>query len=165
MSLKTGLSMFALTVVGSLSLAACAAPTGDATAPEGQPGDSAADELRLAKYNRCKTDADCVAVPTPACCPNGLKTAVNETKVASFEKDNACKVHNQACPQFVILETRVAECNADTKKCEMIKPEDVKCGGFTMNSHHCADGYSCDHTGINPDMPGKCMKDPAPVSE
>ncbi len=165
MSLKTVLSMLALTVVGSLSVAACAAPTDDATDPEAEPADSTADELRLAKYNSCKTDADCVAVPTPACCPNGLKSAVNETKVASFEKNNACKVHNQACPRFVILETRVVECNTGTKKCEMVKPEDVKCGGFMMNSHHCADGYSCDHTGINPDVPGRCTKDPAPVSD
>jgi hypothetical protein len=165
MSLKTVFSLLALTVVGSLSVAACAAPTDDASDPEAEPSDSTADELRLAKYNSCKVDADCVAVPTPACCPSGLESAVNKSKVATFEKDNACKLHVQACTKHVILETRIAQCNAGTKKCEMVQPEDVRCGGFMMNAHHCATGYSCDHTGINPDVPGKCVKDPAPVTD
>ncbi|CAN5876255.1 hypothetical protein BH11MYX4_BH11MYX4_55300 [soil metagenome] len=165
MSLKTVLSILALTVVGSLSVAACAAPTDETADPEAEPSDSQAEELRLAKFSACKTDGDCVAVATPACCPTGLKSAVNKDKVAAFEKDNACKLHVQACTKLVILETRIAECNAGTKKCEMIKPEDVRCGGFMMSAHRCAAGYSCDHTGINPDLPGKCVQDAAPVSD
>lgn len=163
MSLKTVFSMLALTVVGSLSVAACAAPTDEAADPREPPAESQDEELRLASYNSCKVDADCVATPKPACCPNGLKVAVNKSKVASFDKANECKAPPQACPLFVILDTRVAECNGGTKKCEMVKPEDVRCGGFMMNSHKCATGYSCDHTGINPDVPGKCVKDAAPA--
>ena len=162
MSLKTVFSMLALTVVGSLSVAACAAPTDEATDPQGAPAaESQDEELRLASYNSCNADSDCVATPKPACCPNGINVAVNKTKVASFDAANACKTPPQACPMFVILDTRVAECNIGTKKCEMIKPEDVRCGGFIKNAHKCATGYSCDHTGINPDAAGKCVKDAA----
>ena len=159
MSLKTVFSMLALTVVGSLSVAACAAPTEEAADPQEEPAQSQDEELRLAKFNNCNLDSDCVATPKPACCPNGINVAVNKSKVASFDKDNACTLPPQACPRFLILDTRVAECNTGSKKCEMVNPEDVRCGGFTRNAHKCATGYSCDHTGIHPDVPGKCVKD------
>ncbi len=36
-------------------------------------------------------------------------------------------------------------------------PTPISCGGFVQNPTVCPTGYSCDHTGINPDLPGKCV--------
>ena len=162
MSLKTAFSFLALTVVGSLSVAACAAPTDEPAAADDSAAESQDAELRMASYNACKTDDDCEAVSKGGCCPNGLNVAVNKTKATAYEHANACKVHNQVCPLAVILDTRVAQCNAGTKKCEMIQPEDIACGGFVMHPHQCPTGYSCASAVHQPDAPGKCEKDVPP---
>ena len=163
MSLKTVFSMLALAVVGSLSVAACAAPTDEpVTSPDDTAAESQDAELRMASYNSCKTDDDCEAVSKGGCCPNGWNVAVNKTKATAYATANKCKVHNQLCPLAVILDERVAQCNPGTKKCEMVKAEDISCGGFTAHPHHCPTGYSCDMTGVHPDLPGKCEKDATP---
>jgi hypothetical protein len=155
--------MLAITVVGSLSIAACAAPTDDATAaPDESAAESQDAELRMASYTSCQTDNDCEAVSKGGCCPNGWNVAVNKTKAAAYAKATACKVHNQMCPLYLVNDTRVATCNTGTKKCELVKVEDIKCGGFIANAPKCPAGYSCNHTGMNPDLPGKCVKDATP---
>ena len=162
MSLKTAFSFLALTVVGSLSVAACAAPTDEPAAADDSAAESQDAELRMASYNSCKTDDDCEAVSKGGCCANGWKVAVNKTKATAYANATECKVHNQLCPLFVVNDTRVAQCNAGTKKCELLQPEDITCGGFVAHPHQCPTGYSCDHTGIHPDLPGKCEKDVTP---
>ncbi|MDB5214982.1 MAG: hypothetical protein JWO86_2909 [Myxococcaceae bacterium] len=163
MSLKTVFSMLALTVVGSISVAACAAPTDDTVTPEEAAAESQDAELRMASYNSCNVDDDCVAVPKGGCCPNGINVAVNESKTAQYAKAAKCKSPPQFCPLSIILDQRVAQCNSGTKKCEMVKAEDIKCGGFIAHAHQCPTDYSCTHTGpMHPDLPGKCTKDVTP---
>src|ERR1700731_2239685 len=141
MSLKTVFSMLALPVVGSISVAACAAPTDDTATPD-QPAAELQDaELRMASYNSCNVDNDCEAVSKGGCCPNGWNVAVNKTKATAYETANKCKVHNQLCPLSVILDQRIAQCNAGTKKCEMVNAEDITCGGFIAHAHQCPTGY------------------------
>jgi hypothetical protein len=111
-----------------------------------------------ADYFSCNVDADCVAVAEAACCQHGRKAAVNKDEVDAYEGSVSCTGH-EICPQFVVLDKRVAECNTGTQKCEMVMPEDIVCGGFTRNPHACAAGYTCDHTGLNPDVPGVCKQD------
>ena len=104
----------------------------------------------------CNVDADCVAVPVAQCCDNGFKAAVNKNEVDAYAHSVTCDPH-PICPYFIVNDTRVAECNAGTHQCEMVKPEDVRCGGFTTNPHSCAPGYSCHYTQV-PDVPGTCAK-------
>ena len=162
MSLKTVFSMLALTVVGSISVAACAAPTDETAAPDESAAESQDAELRMASYNSCNVDDDCVAVSKGGCCPNGIKVAVNDNKTTQYANAAKCKSPPQFCPLSIILDQRIAQCNAGTKKCEMVNAEDIKCGGFINHAHQCPTGYSCNHTGIHPDLPGKCEKDVTP---
>lgn len=104
----------------------------------------------------CKVDADCVAVSKGGCCPNGSKVAVSVGAEDEYATFAACHEPPHVCPLFVILDKRVAQCNTGTKKCEMVAPEDIRCGGFTLNPHQCADGFHCVFHQV-PDVPGNCV--------
>lgn len=153
-------SVFALAITTSLAAAACAANT-DATE---DPTAEVQDQELKKSIQACNTDDDCVAVPRGGCCSNGWMEAVNKHHTKAYENATKCTVHNMMCPMYMVHDTRVAECNGSTKKCEMVQPEDIRCGGFVAPAfqHSCPDGYSCDHTGFNPDVPGKCVKAPPP---
>jgi hypothetical protein len=110
------------------------------------------------QFGACATDADCVAVPLGGCCPDGTLAAVNATEVDAYAASRACARPPTTCPAHQVLETRVAQCNNGTKHCEMIAPEDIKCGGFLMNAHQCPDSFSCTLNHI-PDVPGTCTPD------
>ncbi len=105
----------------------------------------------------CNKDSDCVAVEAEACCPNGTKIALNKNEVSAYEAENVCQNPPKVCPLYVILDTRVAECNVTKHACELVKPEDIRCGGFTTNPHQCAKGWTCEASSI-PDVPGTCSQ-------
>ena len=105
----------------------------------------------------CKVDSDCVAVAEAACCHNGRNAAVNKHMTDEYAASVTCS-GNEICPLFLILDKRVAQCDTGAGKCQMVNPEDVRCGGFTTNPHKCAAGYTCDSTGMNPDVPGICKQ-------
>jgi hypothetical protein len=124
-----------------------------------EPSASSEDDLSASVIFGCHVDSDCVAVPKEECCPSGRKEAVNKHHVVAYEHKYACKQKPQVCPLFMILDTRVAECNASTNKCEMVAITDIQCGGFVMNPHTCPPGYDClsgPTIGRNPDLPGEC---------
>ena len=151
--MKTSIS-FALAILTSFGAVACASSSAhDDAAPA---TDTQADEL-AASFTTCKTDADCVAIPAGGCCPNGLDVAVNQSHVKAYEKSHECH-EKKVCPLYVIQETRTAECNTAKHKCEMVHPEDIRCGGFTTNPHQCPTGWACDYAGHVPDVPGNCVK-------
>ena len=109
----------------------------------------------------CTTDSDCVKVDK-GCCSNSGQTAVVGSKVAAFTSSLACAAHT-ICPMFMLKPDYAApECNQATKKCELVKPADIKCGGFIAPAmqHQCPAGYNCSHLaqGINPDVPGACVQ-------
>jgi hypothetical protein len=142
-----------------------------ATVPPGQPvswyivfrehsGADATFNVMLAakpapNYFACATDADCVAIPTPGCCPDGSKVAVNVQMTAAYQQAKQCMQPNPICPQHMINETRIAECNFATKACEMVQPEAVQCGGNMPVHHDCQQGWHC----VPPGGPGMCQKD------
>lgn len=119
---------------------------------------------------KCETDADCAAVEKAGCCPNGYLVAVNKDQEQRYATIYACTSAPAACPLFIVHDTRVAQCNAQTHACEMIAPEDITCNAFIapQYQHHCPDGYTCNllARGV-PDAGGKCIADgttpPAPV--
>lgn len=113
------------------------------------------EDIKAGVYS-CKVDSDCVAISKGGCCPNGWNVAVNKTKVKSYEASHECN-DPQICPLYVIDDTRVAECNTGTNKCQMVEPDAIRCGGFTTNPHKCPKGWSCKANKI-PDVPGTCVE-------
>ena len=53
-------------------------------------------------------------------------------------------------------DTRVAQCDFATSHCQLIAPEDIRCGGFMLHTHQCPAGYTCHYQGV-PDIPGTCV--------
>jgi hypothetical protein len=133
-----------------VAVPACGGSPG-ATADSTAQGDTTAEN-----FFSCHTDDDCVAVARVGCCSNGWKEAVNVDEVDDYEASGP-KVCNMMCPRYMVLDTRVAECNRAQHKCEMVAIQDIQCGGFVANPHHCPDGYDCVSNGI-PDAPGSCQK-------
>ena len=110
----------------------------------------------------CATDSDCVKVDK-ACCSNYGSTAVLDTKSSAFTASLACDPH-PICPKFATLADYSApECNQGTHKCELVKPANIRCGGFIAPAmqHDCPAGYNCNHMGspgLHPDSGGKCVQ-------
>jgi hypothetical protein len=107
-------------------------------------------------YFSCESDADCVAIYQPACCPNGRKVAVVKGEEQAYEDANACQDPPKVCPLAVIYDGRVAQCDNTTHECAMIDPLDIRCGGFTRNPHACPDNFQCHYDHV-PDVPGTCQ--------
>ncbi|MDB4935897.1 MAG: bacillopeptidase [Labilithrix sp.] len=108
----------------------------------------------------CEVDADCVKVDK-ACCSNYGSTAIVAGKEQAYKNSLACPAP-LFCPLFVQApDYSMAECNRTTKKCELVKPKDIKCGGFLLPAaqHQCPDNYNCMHSpGVNPDTSGTCVQ-------
>jgi hypothetical protein len=109
----------------------------------------------------CTTDSDCVKIDK-ACCSNYGSVAVLGAKSSAYTASLACAPHT-ICPAFATLADYAApECNQGTHKCELVKPADIKCGGFIAPAmqHACPAGYNCTHLGpgLNPDTGGKCVQ-------
>jgi hypothetical protein len=104
----------------------------------------------------CQTDGDCVAVPLGGCCDNGWKTAVNRDAVSAYANSASCQRTRPICPQYVVNDTRVPECNRANHQCTMVAIDDIACGGFIMHPHWCPDGFDCVF-GHVPDIPGRCV--------
>jgi hypothetical protein len=141
----------ALALLFSVAGAACTA------APGPEAGSTAEGDTKAANYFSCHHDDDCVAVARVGCCSNGWKEAVNVDKVDAYEASGP-KVCNMMCPMFMVDDTRVAQCDTAAHKCEMVQPDEITCGGFVANAHHCPDGYDCINDGHVPDVPGTCKK-------
>jgi hypothetical protein len=112
----------------------------------------------------CATDSDCVAVERAGCCPDGTLEAVNTTKLNAYQTSFIC-VDQILCPQHILIDTRVAQCNFAKQQCEMIAPDQISCGGFVApaKQHNCPAGFQCALATI-PDLPGTCKPAAAPTS-
>jgi hypothetical protein len=104
----------------------------------------------------CGLDSDCVAVaPPPGCCNNGLKDAVNVDEVSAWDTANTC-TGSVICANYMVIDTRVAECDNTTLQCAMVLPANVACDGNVENPHRCPDGWHCNYQGHSHDEPGVC---------
>lgn len=124
-------------------------------------------------FYACGMDWDCTAVPKVGCCNNGQMEAVNTASVDAYQRSFTC-TERVMCPQFMIRDTRVPECSEAPqnamRKCEMVKIEDIKCGGSGVNPHACPASYQCKPSSASqpgtrstsgkplPDAPGTCSK-------
>ena len=110
------------------------------------------------EFYACDTDSDCIAVEKAGCCPNGFFVAVNKGEEKAYDTTYACNTPPQACPLFVVHDTRVAQCDIPHHQCQMIDPTQIRCGGFIAPAmqHKCPTGYECHFQGV-PDVPGTCV--------
>jgi hypothetical protein len=106
----------------------------------------------------CAADADCTAIPLGGCCKNGKMIAVNAQQVDAYNKANACAQPNPICPEILFIDKRVAECNFQSKQCEMVDPTAIHCAGNIEPHHDCPAGFHCKFPGV-PDIGGACEKD------
>ena len=156
MFIKSALSFVTLCALASFGVVACSASTEDTSSEEPA---SEIQDLELRKsITACSVDSDCVAVARGGCCNNGFNEAVNKRQTRAYANATKCTANPRPmCPQFLVNDTRVAQCDGGTKQCKMIGIEDIKCGGFIMNAHQCPSGTTCSHIGVNPDGGGKCV--------
>lgn len=115
-------------------------------------------ELNGSGVFTCKSDGDCIAVAQAGCCDNGYKAAVRSDRVEDYKVLYACADSMPVCSHLYVQDARVAECSNVTRKCEMVNPADIRCGGNLMNAHHCADGWHCQFSPPGGDIPGHCVQ-------
>lgn len=101
----------------------------------------------------CAVDSDCVVIEDDASCADGALVAVNQANA-----DQYCFSGNQAdCSIPAAFDTRVAQCDFQAHRCQMIDPTLIHCGGFIAPNHGCPDGFQCDFHGHVPDVGGTCI--------
>jgi hypothetical protein len=144
--------LFAPFTLAAFTVVACTSSPEDA-APAEQ-----AEELGQS-LTACHVDSDCVAIPRGGCCSNGLLAAVNKREVRAYEEATKCTANPRpACPSIFVHDTRVALCDSTAKRCKMVAPEDIDCGGLVADPHRCPAGLECSFVGSHPDLPGKCLQ-------
>ncbi len=105
----------------------------------------------------CSVDADCVKVEK-GCCSYLGNIAVNTSSTAAYKATLGCSTP-QICPMIMVRpDYSAALCNTGTKKCELVQPANIACGGRTINPHACPDNYLCMGDTQMVDATGKCMQ-------
>jgi len=93
-------------------------------------------------YYSCTRDADCEKIQD-GCCPHNGWVAVNTDHVDAYREALGCPEH-PICPLIATpLDESMPQCNLDAGKCELVQPEEIACGGRSLNPHVCPDGWSC----------------------
>ena len=130
------------TTTATATVAASDPPATAATAaPSASAGDAGPD------FTSCGVDSDCIAVPKANCCPTGALEAVNKQSVDAYRSSLVCEKKHRMCPQFRLLDRRVALCDTDARKCEMVQPAQIACNAGGPNPHACPGGMHCDASG------------------
>ena len=112
-------------------------------------------------FYSCKADSDCVAVPRHVCCAQCMKEAVNKDMAEAYSSQpQVCRI---LCTALCRIDERVAECNRDTGKCEMVEIADIKCGGHTPTPHLCPPDTECQGPALASDGFGSCLAPAAPA--
>src|SRR5258708_24028026 len=104
----------------------------------------------------CAVDSDCVALPADGCCPSQRLVAMNKRFEESYERELACTLRFRLSSRFI--DPRVPICDPSTRRCEMIAPQGLPCGGFVAHPHTCPVGYVC-RTPPAPDVGGSCERE------
>jgi hypothetical protein len=134
--------------------------TADAGPPPADAGPYPSDDGGTSgQYRACTMDGDCVAVARVGCCNNGWKEAVAASQQGAYAASFTCPQAHPICPQYRVLDSRVALCDNATHLCKMEKPEDIHCDGFVRNAHKCPAGYTCPRSKV-PDVASICVKSP-----
>jgi hypothetical protein len=104
----------------------------------------------------CAGDDDCIRIDK-GCCRLGQYVAVAKSKAATYQAGLRCEA--VSCPLIVVADDHsVAQCNAQTRACELVLPGDIACNGLTTNPHACPSGWRCKRHGSSADVPGRCLQ-------
>jgi hypothetical protein len=139
------------------SSAASDAGSASASASSSSSAPSASASASASTFQACAVDADCVAVPRVGCCHNGWNEAVNAQRSDAYAASFSCTDAHPVCPMYRIVDKRTPECSNLTHLCEMVKPEEVRCGGMVANSHLCPKPYACRPNRVR-NAAGSCEK-------
>jgi hypothetical protein len=105
---------------------------------------------------RCEVDADCARIER-GCCPLGEYVAIPKDQVDAYQASLDCAA--VACPLMLVADDKsVAQCNDQTRSCEVVKPRAIACNGFTPNPHTCPERWSCQVREDVTDVPGVCVQ-------
>ncbi len=108
-----------------------------------------------ASLTACNVDTDCVKVGA-GCCRQSF-TAVAVGQEQAYRDSLGCD--GIFCAAVVPPPTDdVAQCNNNTKQCELVDPLAIRCGGHVINMHTCPDEYVCAGAQLAVDVPGSCRK-------
>jgi len=146
MFFKSLVTCSSLAAVASFALSLSAVACSSATSAEptaSSSGQAVSSTPVDPAFTPCAFDTDCVAVAQAGCCHNGWLAAVNADLVCAYNEENACTTQGSICPQYVVVDTRVAICGCSSDACEMIAPTSIRCGGDGLNPHACPSSYDC----------------------
>ncbi len=139
---------------------AAASASGSASASASSSASSApaaSSSANAEPFQVCAVDADCVAVPRVGCCHNGWNEAVNAQQTDAYTASFTCGDAHPVCPMYRVSDKRMPECSNLTHRCEMVKPEEIRCGGMISNSHTCPKPYTCRPNRVR-NAAGSCEK-------
>ncbi len=118
--------------------------------------------VKLAKKNvdffSCNRDSDCEKT-YDGCCQLNSYVAVKTGTADGYHASLGC-AQFPVCPRIAIRQDfSMAECNYATKKCEIVQPHDIACGGHTVNPHACPSDWTCNGPNLPVDGTGQCNQD------
>ena len=103
----------------------------------------------------CRLDTECALV-RPDCCGLQDPIGVRADKVEAYRASMGCPA-NQICPRIAVRDNHAsAECIAN--KCVAVLPQDVQCGGRTVNPHQCPSNFVCEGPQLAVDGTGHCTQ-------
>jgi hypothetical protein len=73
-------------------------------------------------FRTCDIDADCVAVLPNGCCQDGRNVALNRGLVDAYRSAFVCPLASPVCPMHLVLDDRVAACDAPAHLCKLVEP-------------------------------------------
>jgi hypothetical protein len=73
-----------------------------------------------AQFRACMADADCVVVPRVGCCHNGWNEAVAASQRGAYAASFHCPNTHPMCAMFIVRDSRVARCDAQSHLCTMV---------------------------------------------
>lgn len=104
----------------------------------------------------CTRDEHCVMIEAD-CCPVGDYVALRTDRVALYQESLACDA-GAICPRPPLFDHgESAICDNDSHTCEVVLPDEIQCGGRSVNPHSCPEGWDCVGPNLAVDGFGECV--------
>lgn len=104
----------------------------------------------------CTRDEHCEMIES-GCCAVGDYVAVRADRVDLYQDSLECPAQ-QICPRPPIFNHGESGiCDNDSHTCAVVLPEDIQCGGRSLNPHGCPDGWDCVGPQLAVDGFGECV--------
>jgi hypothetical protein len=104
----------------------------------------------------CTRDEQCEMIDV-GCCAVGDYVAVRGDRADLYQESLEC-ADDLVCPRPPIFNHgESAICDNNSHTCEVVLPEDIQCGGRSLNTHTCPDGWDCVGDALALDGFGECV--------